>query len=87
MPQERTITVTVPGDIADRIQSAVDKGEFASTSELVRAALDQWSSSGAHELSTEKLRQLWREGVDSGPGRFGSIADIKTEGRRRLASS
>ncbi len=87
MPREQTITITVPGDVAERIQTAVARGEFASPSELVKAALEQWESHGAHEPSADELRRLWREGVDSGPGRFASIEDIKAEGRRRLSSS
>jgi len=81
MQQDQTITITVPGDVAERIQAAVARGEFASASELVQAALRQWSD----EPSTDELRSLWREGVESGAGRFASIEEIKAEGRRRLA--
>ncbi|MDB5572514.1 MAG: type toxin-antitoxin system ParD family antitoxin [Tardiphaga sp.] len=87
MASERTITITVPSDVAERMQSAVERGEFASQGDLVRAALDQWSAHGAHEPPVEDLRRLWHEGLDSGPGRFANADDIKAEGRRRLASS
>jgi hypothetical protein len=32
----------------------------------------------------DRLRQLWAEGIASGPGRFENIAAIKAEARRRL---
>jgi hypothetical protein len=39
------------------------------------------------ELSTEELRALWQRGVESGPGRFASIDEIKKEARRRAAQA
>ena len=87
MAGEQTITVKVPDVRATRIQSAVERGEFASPSELVCAALDLWSVEGEQEPEIEQLRKLWLEGVESGPGRFASIDEIKAEGRRRLSSS
>lgn len=80
----RTITLTVPNDVADRMDGAVKRGEFTSAAELIAAALDQWSSH--EEPSLERLRELYREGVESGPGSFGSIEEIKAEARRRLGS-
>ena len=87
MAGEQTITVKVPDVLAKRIQSAVERGEFASPSDVVCAALDLWSVEGEQEPEIEQLRKLWLEGVESGPGRFASIDEIKAEGRRRLSSS
>jgi hypothetical protein len=39
------------------------------------------------DLSADELRQLWQHGVESGPGRFGSIDEIKKEARRRAAKA
>ena len=33
---------------------------------------------------TTELKRLWREGIDSDPGRFSSMDEIKTEARRRF---
>lgn len=87
MAGEQTITVKVPEAVARRIQGAVERGEFASPSELVCAALDLWSAEGEQEPEIEHLRKLWLEGVESGPGRLASIDEIKAEGRRRIAAS
>jgi antitoxin ParD1/3/4 len=35
----------------------------------------------------ERLRQLWDEGITSGPGRFSGISDLKAEARRRLKAA
>ena len=32
----------------------------------------------------DELKKLWRDGVESGPGRFGSINEIKAEVRLRF---
>jgi len=34
----------------------------------------------------EELRALVQEGIDSGPGRFSSMEEIKAEAQRRLKS-
>lgn len=81
----RTIMLTVPGDVADRMDGAVERGEFASPADLVAAALDQWVSHP--EPPAERLRDMWREGLNSGVGRSASVDEIKAEARRRLASS
>ena len=57
------LTVTVPTDMASRVKDAVDEGDYASTSEIIREALRDW------ELKTELRRQklaALREHVDAG---------------------
>ena len=81
----RSITLTVPDDVAERMDAAVQRGEFASQADLIAAALDQWSSHV--EPSLDRLREMYREGVESGRGVFTSIDDIKAEARRRLGSA
>jgi antitoxin ParD1/3/4 len=39
------------------------------------------------DMSADDLRRLWEEGIASGPGRFKSIDEIKTEARRRTADA
>jgi antitoxin ParD1/3/4 len=38
------ITVTLPEEMATRLRSAVDSGEYATASEVVREALRDWTS-------------------------------------------
>ena len=35
-------------------------------------------------LTIMELKRLWRKGLASGPGRYGSMDEIKAEARRRL---
>jgi antitoxin ParD1/3/4 len=63
------VTVTVSADLAATLRSTVDEGEYASTSEIVREALRDWTRKRDQERrDLETLRQLVREGDASGPG-------------------
>lgn len=42
---------------------------------------------GRRPNEQEQLRRLWAEGLASGPGRFETIDDIKSEARRRLRAA
>jgi antitoxin ParD1/3/4 len=67
------LTITLPDEMAVLVKLAVDDGDYASTSEVVREALRDWKLK--RELRAHKLRALKAE-VDRG------LADI-TEGRTR----
>ncbi len=61
------MTVVFPGPMADRIRAAVEKGEYASTSEVVREAVRLWTD--RRDLRTREramLRRAWDEGKKSG---------------------
>ncbi len=80
------VSIALPREMTAMLKEVVKAGEYASTSEVVREALRDWKE--RRDLlgySVEELRVLLREGLDSGPGRNLSAADIKAEGRRRLA--
>lgn len=54
---------------------------------MIRDALWLWKDRrDLHGYTVEELRKLVQEGIDSGPGRFASIGEIKAEARRRLKS-
>lgn len=54
---------------------------------MIRDALRQCKDRrDLHGYTVEELRKLVQEGIDSGPGRFASIDEIKAEARRRLKS-
>ena len=51
------MTITMPADMADVVKTAVEGGDYASASEVVREALRDWKSKRAlqlHELETLK---------------------------------
>lgn len=57
MPPIERMTITMPGDMAAEVKAAVDAGDYASTSEVIREALREWKTRRAiqlHELSTLK---------------------------------
>jgi len=82
----RTLEVSLPDDLAAEVASAVQRGEYGSESEAVLGAVAEWRVQRVAEMiGVEELRRLWREGVDSGPGRSMSVEEIKAEARRRFS--
>lgn len=83
-----TITVDLPAEIAESVHQAVEAGEYTSTSEAIGDAVRLWKlhrdfDDDTHGYSTEELRELVREGLESGPSPWDSMAEIKAEARRR----
>jgi antitoxin ParD1/3/4 len=68
MAAER-MTITVPSEMAAILRHSVEGGEYASTSEIVREALREWTRKRDSELrDLEALREAIKTGLDSGPG-------------------
>jgi len=42
MPEIERLTITLPADMASLIRNAVEGGDYASSSEVVREALREW---------------------------------------------
>ncbi len=75
--------LSLPADLAAEISAAVDRGEYASESDAVLGAVEEWRAHRkAEAIEVEELRRLVRDGMDSGPGRFESFEDIRAEARR-----
>ena len=56
------ITITLPEEMAARLRTAVDSGEYATTSEVVRDALRDWNEHQERkQAALERLRQLVAE--------------------------
>jgi len=63
------LTITVPAEMAATVRLAVDGGDYASTSEVVREALRDWvRQHDAERRELETLREAIRVGLASGPG-------------------
>jgi antitoxin ParD1/3/4 len=78
------ISVALTPELNGVVQQAVDSGDYASGSEVIREALREWKHRRALKLQDhDELRRLWGEGMASGPGRFASLDEIKQEARRR----
>ena len=65
------LTITLPNEMAVLVKGAVEEGDYASTSEVVRDALRDWKLK--RELQSQKFAALKRD-VDKG------MADVR-EGR------
>jgi antitoxin ParD1/3/4 len=83
------ITITLPSDMAAIVRRAVEEGDYASTSEVVRAALRDWKMKRAVQL--QELAAL-KADIDKGladvaNGRVKDfdVADIIERGRKLLA--
>ena len=56
MPEIERLTITMPVELAAVVKQAVETGDYASTSEVVRAALRDWKVKRA--LQMEELAAL-----------------------------
>jgi antitoxin ParD1/3/4 len=89
MSEIERMTVTMPAEMAAAIKSAVHAGDYASTSEVVRAALRDWKMKRA--LQIEELAAL-KADIDAGladvvAGRVKDfdVARIVERGRKLLS--
>ncbi|MGV8938534.1 MAG: type II toxin-antitoxin system ParD family antitoxin [Allorhizobium sp.] len=82
------ITIALTSEMAVFVRSAVDAGEYASTSEAIRDAVREWKE--RRDLlgyTVEDLRVLVQEGIDSGPSSRTTMAEVKAAARERLEFS
>jgi antitoxin ParD1/3/4 len=77
------ISITLTRDMAALVREAVESGEYASSSEVIRDALRDWKAKCAlRGQQIEELRRLWQEGIASGPGRFEGMDALLQEAGR-----
>ena len=78
-------SITLSPELAAAVDGAVEAGEYASASEVIRDALRLWKERrDLYGYSLEELRGLIRQGIDSGVSeKFVSMDELKAEARRR----
>ncbi len=85
MANVEKLSVALTADMVTIVRQAVSSGDYASASEVVREALREWQQKRAVDRDVvERLRQLWDEGLASGPAEPLDMAAIKREARARL---
>lgn len=58
------LTVTMPEEMAAKLRAAVESGEYATTSEVVREALRGWNEQQERrEAALQKLQDMVEEGM------------------------
>lgn len=88
MDSVREISVGVPDALAGEIDAAVASGDYASPSDVVGEALELWRR--ARDTEVARLRELVREGLDSGepqPVPNDWAEQVIAEGKARLAAT
>ena len=85
MSSVQKISIALTPDLALLVQQAVETGGYVSPSEVIREALRDWKTKcSLREQQLEEIRNLWREGINSGTGRFGDMNGIIQEAQRRF---
>jgi antitoxin ParD1/3/4 len=88
MPEIQKVSVALTGEQIGALKAAVETGEYATTSEIVREAIRDWQFK--RELRMEdlkRLRQLWDEGKASGAATPVDFDNARREARLRLQRS
>src|SRR6476659_10199784 len=77
------LSITVTREQHQKIKAAVDRGDYATTSEVIRTALREWElKEELRRIEGERIGKLWDEGIASGPARHRDMEEIKQEARR-----
>jgi antitoxin ParD1/3/4 len=86
MPDVQKVSIALTGEQIVALKAAVETGEYATTSEVVREAIRDWQFK--RELRQEdlrRLRQLWDQSKASGASTPADFDNARREARQRLA--
>ncbi len=68
MADIQKVSVALTGEQVAALRAAVESGEYATTSEIVREELREWQfKRQLRQEDIKRLRQLWDAGKASGP--------------------
>jgi antitoxin ParD1/3/4 len=88
MANVEKVSVALTSEQVATLRAAVDAGEYATTSEIVREAVRDWQLKRKLQREDLKtLRRLWDEGKDSGPAQPVDLRELRREGRRLLVKA
>ncbi len=83
MPEVQKVSIALTGEQIGALKAAVETGEYATTSEIVREAIRDWQFK--RELRQEdlrRLRQLWDQGK-TGAATPADFVDTRRVARQR----
>ncbi len=88
MPDIQKVSIALTGEQVAALKAAVNSGEYATTSEIVREAIRDWQSKRPQFTPTQikRLRKLWEEGKANGPAKPLDLKKTRREAQRRLAA-
>ena len=88
MPDVQKISIALTAEQIFAIKSAVETGEYATTSEIVREAIRDWQFKRTlRQEDLNRLRQLWDQGKASGETTSVDFDQVRSEARQRLAKA
>jgi antitoxin ParD1/3/4 len=88
MPDVQKISIALTAEQIGALKAAVETGEYATTSEIVREAIREWQFKRAlRQEDLRRLRELWDEGNTSGAAIPVDFENARREARQRLAQS
>jgi antitoxin ParD1/3/4 len=88
MPEIQKISVALTAEQVRVLKSAVETGEYATTSEIVREALRDWQwKREMRDEELSRLRELWREGKASGSAAPLDLAETREAARKKLGKA
>ncbi|MGH7029002.1 MAG: ribbon-helix-helix domain-containing protein [Stellaceae bacterium] len=88
MADVRKVSVALTGEQIAALRTAVDAGEYATTSEIVREAIRDWQfKRELRQREVHRLQVLWDQGKASGEATPIELDALKAEVRQRLAET
>jgi antitoxin ParD1/3/4 len=85
MSNVEKISVALTRQQASMLRDAVGTGAYATTSEIVREAVRDWSAKWeVRQATTNRLSELWNEGKASGKPTAVDFDKLREEARQEL---
>ena len=85
MSDVQKVSVALTTEQLAALRTAVEAGEYATTSEIVREAIRDWQHKRElRQVDVQRLRLLWAEGETSGPPRPFDIERTIASAKSRL---
>lgn len=84
MANVEKVSVALTSEQIAALKAAVDAGDYATTSEVVREAVRDWQMKRAlRQEEVQRLRKLWDDGIASGSAGELDLLALRQEARTR----